>query len=87
NEDSLVPQWDASLRFDQREQLVTVRVPMHVIAFEEDVQAPPQDGEELAALVPGAELHLLKGMGHGSWYGHAHGEINAYLARILARYP
>ena len=87
NEESLVPQWDASLRFDQREQLTSVRVPMHVIAFEEDVQAPPQDGEELAALVPGAELHLLKGMGHGSWYGHAHTEINRYLAGILARYP
>lgn len=87
NEESLVPQWDASLRFDQREQLKTVRVPMHVIAFEEDIQAPPQDGEELASLVPGAELHLLKGMGHGSWYGHAHTEINRHIAGILARYP
>ena len=87
NEDSLVPQWDASLRYDQREQLKSVRVPVHVIAFEEDVQAPPQDGEELAALVPGAQLHLLKGMGHGSWYGHAHSEINGYLKGILSRYP
>jgi pimeloyl-ACP methyl ester carboxylesterase len=86
NETSLVPQWDASLRFDQREQLPSVRVPFHVIAFAEDVQAPPQDGEELAGLIPTAEFHLLEGMGHGSWYGHAHEEINAHLEKILTRY-
>ena len=59
---------------------------MHVIAFNEDVQAPPQDGEELAQLIPGAELHVLDGMGHGSWYGHAHHELNTFIARILKRY-
>lgn len=86
NEESLVPQWDASLRFDQRDRLPSVRAPVHVIAFAEDVQAPPQDGEELARLIPGAELHLLEGMGHGSWYGHAHDELNPYLESILRRY-
>src|SRR4029453_19481694 len=47
NEESLVPQWDASLRFDQRRGARGIEVPVHVIAFAEDVQAPPQDGEEL----------------------------------------
>ncbi len=56
NETSLVPQWDASLRYDQRAALPSVRVPVHVLAFAEDVQAPPQDGEEVARLVPGAKL-------------------------------
>jgi pimeloyl-ACP methyl ester carboxylesterase len=42
------------------------RMPVHVIAFTEDVEAPPQDGEELARLIPGARFHLLEGMGHGS---------------------
>jgi pimeloyl-ACP methyl ester carboxylesterase len=83
NEESLVSQWDASLRFDQRAALPGVKVPFHVIAFAEDVQAPPQDGEELARLVPGAKFHLLDGMGHGSWYGHAHGEINAVIERLV----
>ena len=87
NEASLVPQWDASLRFDQRARLPSIRVPLHVIAFNEDVQAPPQDGEELASLVPTAEYHLMQGMGHGSWYGHAHEELNPYLESILRRYP
>lgn len=83
NEESLVPQWDASLRFDQREALKSVRVPVHVLAFEEDVEAPPQDGEEVAQLIPGAVLHNLPGMGHGSWYGHKHDEINAVIEGIV----
>ncbi len=83
NEESLVPQWDASLRFDQRAQLPGVQVPVHVLAFAEDVQAPPQDGEEVARLIPGARLHLLEGLGHGSWYGHAHERINGVIEGIV----
>ena len=86
NEESLVPQWDASLRFDQREALKSVRVPCHVLGFAEDVQAPPQDGAEVADLIPGATFHLLEGMGHGSWYGHKHDEINAVIEGIVASY-
>lgn len=86
NEGSLVSQWDASLRFDQRDRLPSVSVPVHVISFAEDVQAPPQDGEELASLIPSAAFHLLEGMGHGSWYGHAHARLNPYLEQILRRY-
>lgn len=54
-----------------------------MLAFEEDVEAPPQDGEEVARLVPGAKLHSLPDMGHGSWYGHKHDEINALIEEIL----
>ncbi len=86
NEDSLIPQWDASLRFDQREHLATIQTPVHVIAFEEDIQAPPQDGEELANMIPGAEFHLLAGMGHGSIYGHTHDQLNPYIEDIIRRY-
>ncbi len=86
NEESLIPQWETSLRYDQREDLRGVTTPMHVIAFEEDIQAPPQEGEELASIVPGAELHLLAGMGHGSWLGHAHDRLNPYIKKIFLRY-
>jgi pimeloyl-ACP methyl ester carboxylesterase len=86
NEESLIPQWDASLRFDQRDRLPGVRVPFHVISFAEDIQAPPQDADELAALIPGAELHRLEGMGHGSWYGHAHDEINPFIRELIERH-
>lgn len=85
NEGSLISQWDASLRFDQRAQLPECKVPMHVIAFSEDVQAPPQDGQELADLVPGAQFHLFEGMGHGSWYGHTHDVINPFVEALIAR--
>ena len=48
NERSLIPQWEACLLYDQMEALPACTVPMHVIAFSEDVQAPPQDGREVA---------------------------------------
>src|SRR4029077_887626 len=86
NERSLIPQWEASLRFDQRAELPSVRVPMHVIAFTEDVQAPPQDGQEMAEMIPSAEFHLLADMGHASWYGHAHDTLNAYILDLLDRH-
>jgi pimeloyl-ACP methyl ester carboxylesterase len=86
NEGSLVSQWDASLTYDQRDRLHSVRVPVHVVSFAEDVQAPPQDGAELADMIPTAEYHLLEGMGHGSWYGHTHDEINAFIEGLLSRY-
>jgi pimeloyl-ACP methyl ester carboxylesterase len=86
NEDSLIPQWEASLSFDQRELLGGVTVPMHVLAFAEDVQAPPQDGEELAGMVPTAEYHLFDGMGHGSWYGHTHETLNPFIKGLLQRH-
>jgi pimeloyl-ACP methyl ester carboxylesterase len=85
-ESSVIPQWEASLRYDQRDRLSSVQVPVHVISFAEDVQAPPQDGEELAGLIPGAEFHLMEGMGHGSWWGHAHDALNPYIENLVRRY-
>jgi pimeloyl-ACP methyl ester carboxylesterase len=86
NEVSLIPQWDASLRFDQREALPGCDVPMHVVAFTEDVQAPPQDGLELAELAANAEYHLFEGMGHGSIYGHTHETLNPFIEDLIRRY-
>ncbi len=63
NERSLIPQWEACLLYDQMESLPECRVPMHVIAFSEDVQAPPQDGREVAELAPAAEYHEFRGHG------------------------
>lgn len=86
NEVSLIPQWDASLRFDQRAALPSCDVPMHVVAFTEDVQAPPQDGLELAELAANAEYHLFEGMGHGSIYGHTHETLNPFIEDLIRRY-
>ena len=85
NEISLIPQWEASLLFDQRDQLADCHVPFHVIAFTEDIQAPPQDAKEMADLMPNAEYHLLEEMGHGSWYGHAHDRLNPFIRELIDR--
>jgi len=86
NEISLIPQWEACLRFDQREQLATCTVPMHVLSFTEDVQAPPQDAEELVERTPTAELHTFEGMGHCSIYGHTHDVLNPYIRDLIERH-
>lgn len=85
NEDSLIPQWEACF-YDQSDRLPDCTVPMHVMVFNDDVQAPPQCGEEVASLVPGAELHLYEGMGHCSIYGHTHEVLNAEIEAIIQRY-
>lgn len=86
NESSLIPQWEACLRYDQRDRLPACTVPMHVLAFTEDVQAPPQDAEELVELTPTAELHLFEGMGHCSIYGHTHDVLNPFIRDLIERY-
>ena len=86
NEESLVAQWEPCVRFDQTERLPDCRVPLHVIAFDQDVQAPPQDGKEVADLAPNAEYHLFEGMGHCSIYGHTHDVLNPFIKGIVERY-
>jgi len=86
NERSLIPQWEACLLYDQMETLPACTVPMHVIAFAEDVQAPPQDGREVAELAPAAEYHEFEGMGHCSIYGHTHDVLNPFIRDIVLRY-
>jgi len=86
NEVSLVPQWEACLLYDQRHRLPGCTVPMHVLAGTEDVQAPPQDAEELVELTPTAELHVIDGMGHCSIYGHMQDELNPFIRDLVERY-
>jgi hypothetical protein len=60
---------------------------MHVLAFNEDVQAPPQDAEELVELTPTAELHMFDGMGHCSIYGHTHEVLNPFIRQLGRAIP
>ena len=86
NERSLIPQWEASLLFDQMQALPRCTVPMHVIAFTEDVQAPPQDGREVADLAGAGSYHEFEGMGHCSIYGHAQDILNPFIRDLVLRY-
>jgi pimeloyl-ACP methyl ester carboxylesterase len=63
--DQLVQQNRAVIaRPDARLHLPRVRCPTLVVTGLADVLTPPECAREIAALVPGAELHLLPGCGH-----------------------
>ena len=85
-EASLIAQWLPCVTFDQTEQLPNCHVPMHVIAFEQDVQAVPQDNQEVAELAGNAEYHEFAGMGHCSIYGHTQDILNPFIEGLIRRY-
>jgi 3-oxoadipate enol-lactonase len=83
NEESLIPQWESCLLYDQTDELPACQVPMHVVAFSEDIQAPPQDGQELAEAAGNATYHEFEGMGHGSIYGHRDDVLNPWIRETI----
>lgn len=84
NERSLVLQWDACDTFDCIDELPKCKVPLHVVGFAQDVQAPPQYGRRVAELAPTGVFHLLEGHGHASLWGPKRsGEVNALIHQII----
>jgi len=57
-------QIDAALAHDTRDRLPSLRVPALVVHGALDQLASPAGAEELARLIPGAELVMLPGAGH-----------------------
>ena len=55
---------DAIMAHERRAQLPQVSAPCLVICARDDIVTPPYLSEELAALIPGAELKLLPDGGH-----------------------
>lgn len=51
-------------RVDAREALGSIRVPSLVVGGVEDALCPPEFHREIAARLPGSELHLVAGAGH-----------------------
>ncbi|MGX9963622.1 alpha/beta fold hydrolase [Roseomonas sp. F4] len=51
-------------RPDSRPDLPTIRVPTLVAVGEADLLTPPELAVEMAALIPGARLHILPGCAH-----------------------
>jgi len=66
----LAPPWAswwqlvAVASFGRRASLHRVRAPTMILHGEEDVMSPPQNARMLAAGIPGAELHVVPGVGH-----------------------
>ena len=51
-------------RTDHRETLSKLNIPVLVVCGKEDLVTPPVLSEELAALIPGAQLEWIEGAGH-----------------------
>jgi pimeloyl-ACP methyl ester carboxylesterase len=79
----LAAQWQACLDYDSGELLPRIAVPIHAVAFSEDVQTPPQRVREVAELAANGRYHQLDGLGHGSAFGHRPEAVNERLRAIL----
>src|SRR5258708_6004592 len=82
----LAAQWQACLDYDSSMRLPTCDVPIHVLAFSEDVQTPPARAREVAELAKTATFHLLEGLCHRSAFGHRPEAVNSCIAEILSQY-
>jgi 3-oxoadipate enol-lactonase len=65
---------------DVRDELRTITVPTLVIVGTQDILTPLADSEELADLIPDAELSIVSGAAHGLMLEAA----NAFNDRVLA---
>ena len=83
---ALAAQWQACLEYDSLDRLPSCKVPLHVVAFSQDVQTPPARGKLIADTAPCGQFHLLEGLGHGSAFGHKPEVVNECLQDIIASY-
>lgn len=83
NERSLIGQWDACCTFDHVQGLPACPMPIHVLGFSEDVQAPAAYGRRVAELAGNGVYHHLEGLGHCSVFGHAPDRVNSVIREIL----
>jgi 3-oxoadipate enol-lactonase len=70
-----------------RTSLATLDVPTLVVVGNQDILTPRGDSEELAELIPGAELVVIAGAAHGLMVEHAttfNGVVGQFLARVGA---
>lgn len=84
--ESFVSQIDAILALSDevRHELAGVEVPTLVLVGSQDVLTPLGDAEEIAELVPGAELAVLRGGAHGFMVEQA-GTFNRTVLEFLER--
>jgi 3-oxoadipate enol-lactonase len=84
--DSFVAQVHAILSMDDgvRTELTGIAVPTLVLVGSQDILTPLGDSEELAELVPGAELAVIRGAAHGFMLEHG-GTFNRTVLDFLDR--
>ena len=64
--EAFVRQLEASGRHETRDRIGSLEMPVHVIGAEHDTLVPSWKSHELAELIPGAELTILKDAPHGA---------------------
>jgi pimeloyl-ACP methyl ester carboxylesterase len=79
-------QVDAALAHDARDRLPSVRIPTIVIHGALDQLSPVANGEELARLIPGAELLVVPDAGHAVNL-EAQRAVNNALRKLWNRVP
>ena len=82
----LAAQWQACLDYNSLDRLPDCEVPIHVIAFSQDLQTPPSRGRVVAEAARNGHFHLLEGLGHCSLFGHRPDVVNACIREIIDRY-
>jgi pimeloyl-ACP methyl ester carboxylesterase len=82
----LAEQWQACLDYNSLDRLPSCKVPLHVVAFSQDVQTPPARGKVIADIAPKGHFHLLEGLGHASAFGHRPDVVNSCISSIIANY-
>ena len=71
---------------DVRDRLHELTMPVHVIGAERDLMIPAWKSQELASLIPGAELTIIPAQGHGVMW-EAADQFNAAVTQFLATTP
>jgi 3-oxoadipate enol-lactonase len=83
---AFVSQVRAILDFDDSERgaLAQISVPTLVLVGSQDILTPIADAEEIAELIPGSELAVIRGAAHG-FMVEAHRSFNRAVLDFLAR--
>jgi pimeloyl-ACP methyl ester carboxylesterase len=81
--EGFVRQVEASGRFDARERVPSMSLPVHVIGAEHDILIPVWKSRELAELIPGARFTVIERAPHGMTLERAE-EFNRAVLEFLA---
>jgi 3-oxoadipate enol-lactonase len=69
-------------RHDIRDRLRALTMPVHVIGARRDILIPVWKSQELAELIPGAQLTVMENVGHGAMWERAE-EFNRIVLQFL----
>jgi pimeloyl-ACP methyl ester carboxylesterase len=83
--DAFARQLEASRRYDSRDRLGSLTMPIHVIGCEYDILVPIWKQHELAELIPNAKLTEIERCAHGANVERAP-EFNAHVLDFIAEH-